>query len=937
MVEATIIEDIQREWLRLASSLAGETARTFLNRVLKLMYIEPGQFILEFLQNAEDARMELGKGDGFFRIELWDDKIIVEHNGKPFSDRDIRDLCATKSSKKPSKGHKGYIGVGWKSVFKVSSRVEVYSNGFAFAFDSRYWHEHAERPGEFSLSPNEVLWQVTPIPIQPAEYVDPRITRFVIHLDDPSYYEATAHTIEELKPSVFLFLEHVNRIEVIDHIGNKRKVIEWFIRPEDKIEGVRVHEMTVNLHENGHTKAEKFIVFKKEFDVPGEVKSDRTTIEAQRGDVMRRDVAIAFALDPATGDLRPLEASQFWGVYSFLPLHEVRSGLSFLIQADFIVHPGRRYINVEAKWNQWLMSCLAEIVKIAIEYLARRFQYSYLRVFGYRDVGDEVYKKLIEPTIISTIKRLLADPKVVCIKGHIVNLSSSVRATDDVLELVRQGLITEEDLKHIYGFEKHILDPKVRLRPIDRIETLDLVKLLKKDFITIKLSEDFNRALELLAKIYKTACRRKLYVPDSERLVVTASKEVKLASDVFLCKLPPNVEELRERLPEVDAYLNALDFVNERLAAALGDEVLKWLGVKEVSLREVCEKTLLPKISAEAFQPRTGELLAITAIVKKSGVLPDRPIWVVAMNGAIKRSNDLYYPLQHFREIDNYVEVFRKINIEFLNISRYIDYDDDEGGWKEFFSSAKVKGFKGCEWVYGYHMHDDYKTIIHNIRKLLEVSSEDDNKQYMRMLKHLYESELSPCWGEPLTMKVITDEGLVMDSTQCLLHDAYNPEEKWAKWKDRGFRLCPFITPGYIEDSGPESISAWREFLMRALGVRSKASSEDVERFALWFAESKLRDMGYTIEGRGGEGYDLIVRRGDETVYVEVKGRKELNDIELSQRETEMAHEYGNRYWLIVVENVSNDPKAYLIRNPSSMQQRIVVPARLIKERGMLL
>ncbi|MEM1744381.1 MAG: hypothetical protein QXJ01_04965 [Candidatus Nezhaarchaeales archaeon] len=40
-------------------SLAGRSVKESLNIFSKKLFIEPGQFILELLQNAEDARMEL--------------------------------------------------------------------------------------------------------------------------------------------------------------------------------------------------------------------------------------------------------------------------------------------------------------------------------------------------------------------------------------------------------------------------------------------------------------------------------------------------------------------------------------------------------------------------------------------------------------------------------------------------------------------------------------------------------------------------------------------------------------------------------------------------------------------------------------------------------------------------------------------------------------
>jgi hypothetical protein len=52
------LREVQEYWLREANSRAGGTIKNFLDSVLMQLYIEPGQFILEFLQNAEDALME---------------------------------------------------------------------------------------------------------------------------------------------------------------------------------------------------------------------------------------------------------------------------------------------------------------------------------------------------------------------------------------------------------------------------------------------------------------------------------------------------------------------------------------------------------------------------------------------------------------------------------------------------------------------------------------------------------------------------------------------------------------------------------------------------------------------------------------------------------------------------------------------------------------
>ena len=244
-------------------------------------------------------------------------------------------------------------------------------------------------------------------------------------------------------------------------------------------------------------------------------------------------------------------------------------------------------------------------------------------------------------------------------------------------------------------------------------------------------------------------------------------------------------------------------------------------------LKEICEKKLLPKIYVDQPQPTEDTLLTVSVVAKKSGVLPERPIWVITAGGGIKRSDEVYYP-EHFKSIHDYVNVFKALNMYFLDLDKYISYDEE---WREFFERASVKGLETCRRIYSYHymhqyMHSDYETIIDKVKGLLEESKDKDkNIRYIRVLKRLYET-LRLCWGErKIPVKVLTDDESFADSTQCLLHDDYGPKERWAKWKKKGFNIGPFITQEYIS---PSDVIHWREFLTEALGVKEEASKEDV-------------------------------------------------------------------------------------------------------------
>jgi len=943
--------EIQDYWLREARSWTGETLKNVLDILVELMYIEPAQFILEFLQNSEDALMEAGK-EGYFKVELFRDKVVISNNGKPFDENDLDCLCSIKSSKKPSLGYKGFVGIGWKSVYKISSHVEVHSDGVSFEFNRDYWSRPVaqELLRRYGLKPEAVLWQVTPISTQLTEASPEGVTRFVIHLEDESKYNTIVKAIDELGPPILLFLDYVSRIEILNRVRGKDKVMRRFIEGEEEFNTVKVKRVTILTEENGSTSAERFLVFKKEFMVPENIRRDPLTDKAKRSDVVKREVALAFSLHstPEGEDLKPLEEAKFWGIYSFLPLHEVRTGLKFLIQADFIVHPGRRYLNTEAKWNHWLMSCVAELVNDSIRCLQRRYKRSYLSVLDYRSIGDEVFEKLIRPYIVSTIDSALSDPLVVCIKGHEVKLSFTVRATEEVLELIKCGLLSEEELKQIYGVEKHILDPNVKLREKDVVPILDLKDLLSENLIKAKLSRNPSEAISFLGEIYKLAYKRSAPMPPDipleKRYVVTSSGELKPAFAVYLPRLPPEVEDLRRRFPEIDEYLKTLDLVHEGLVGIAGTEVLKWLGVGDVDLKELVEKTILKQISVKSPAPGVDKLLAATALVKKSGVKVISPIWVLTRNGAARRSDEVWYPVKLFEDLE---DAMRLLDVEMLDIDGYIKYDPDTESWRIFFTDV-IRGLRLYDvkhTYYGTHciVYDYVYDLIDRIKKLLEKVQVDVNVKLVRLLKRLYDSLRRNCSKEiesrgPRTVRLVRDDEEFALSDECFLHDAYGPKERWSQWRERGFPVGPFVSPKYLENlSDRKEITSWREFLTKMLGVKEEAGKEVVEKFAEWFAERKFMERGYRVVSKGDE-CDLRIDVGGEVVCVEVKGRRE----ELREIEVELparALRFGEKYWLVIVEDIPNDPKAWLLRNPKESLEKvkIKIPGKLIEECGELL
>jgi len=947
------ILEIQSRWLRLIKDpnypLVSSTVRTVLDLITELMYIEPGQFVLEFLQNAEDALMEAGK-KGYFKIELYKDKIVISNNGKPFDEKDLESLCSVASKKKPAAGYKGFIGIGWKSVYKVSNHVEICSAGTCFEFNEEYWKrpEAQEILNKYYLKPEEVLWQVTPIPIEPIEALPPDETRFIIYLKDPSLYNKINETINELGPSLLLFLDYVNKVMIDDYVSNRHKRIEWSIDDEDIFNGTKVKIVKVIISEDGKTSYYKFLTFRKEFQIPEDVKKDDETIKAKRDNIDKREVAIAFSLDPVKDELKPIEEARFWGIYSFLPLTEIRTGLKFLIQADFIVHPGRRYINVEAKWNHHMMKSLAKLLVDVISYLMKKFKKSYLSVFDYREILDEIWIKLTEPYIIKTINNILIDPIVPCYKGHDVKLSQVVKASEEIFELIKYGLLSEEDLTHIYGVEKHILDPMVRLRERDekeKVSKLSLIDLLNENLIKAKMSKNLEKALNFLSHIYKLADKRyimKIQVPNEKRFIITSSGDLKLAQNVYIPRTPQYIIDLSKKFSEIKGYLESLNFVHEKMIELVGEDILKQLGVREVSLREVAEEVILKQIIAKNPPPDKDKLLIATFLVKQAGLVINEPIWVLTKDGDIESSDNVWNP----KLFEGFEDVANLLNIKLLDIKSYLKYDENAESWKRFFEKI-VKGFILHECAYyGYsyqcYLSKDVNELVNEIKKALEDAGVDNNVKLIRFLKNLYKLTLSiqqqlnfPIQWNKIIVRLITDEEGFAYSNQLLLHDVYKAAEEWFKWKDKGFPIGPFVSPRYLDE--PNDASLWRRFFVEILDVKNAVDNEVIEKFAEWHVEKILSERGYKIINKGGES-DFQINVDKDIIYVEVKGRRkridEIIDVELTERETRLARSLREKYWLIVVENIPNDPKAWVLKDPTKVVSKIKIDGEYIKKYG---
>lgn len=105
----------------------GQKFEEWAPRILVDQYSDRTHFIFELIQNAEDA------GATCVTFSLYPDRLVLCHDGKPFTEADIRGICGIRSTKDdPESGKIGRFGIGFKSVYAYTKTPRIYSGQYSF-------------------------------------------------------------------------------------------------------------------------------------------------------------------------------------------------------------------------------------------------------------------------------------------------------------------------------------------------------------------------------------------------------------------------------------------------------------------------------------------------------------------------------------------------------------------------------------------------------------------------------------------------------------------------------------------------------------------------------------------------------------------------------------------------------------------------------------
>lgn len=245
-----------------------------LDTVSVSIFSRSAHFILEILQNAEDAGSRLpGKGEISFHVSP--SRIKVTHNGAPFKDMNINAICGVRSSKKPEEGTLGYLGIGFKSVFKVTDCPYIHSGGFHLKFDKGAYAD-----------PNNEPWQIMPIWADDTlEPLDPSLTTFIMPFRNAEAYDQTLQELKKLDVHIFLFLKWLKKLTIVDEKNGERIIIEN-LGENNKVASLRKEDKK-------GSKTFRFAIFRRKSSVPPEVATDISLEFYKRQAVKEREIVLA--------------------------------------------------------------------------------------------------------------------------------------------------------------------------------------------------------------------------------------------------------------------------------------------------------------------------------------------------------------------------------------------------------------------------------------------------------------------------------------------------------------------------------------------------------------------------------------------------------------------------------------------------------------------
>ena len=238
---------------------------------------------------------------------------MIDSNEDGFLEENVNAICKVRTSTKT--GLRGYIGekgIGFKSVFKIASRVRVQSGPFSFSFN---YGDGDDDDGMGMITPFNDICEDLPRDVR---------TRFTLTLKNDTSFKRLVKEFTDLPDTLLLFLTTLKRLKIsVDDSTEIKETNYQYKYEETSGKGLLTRQSTGR-------KPEKFHFHISEKTIPN------LPTEKVRKDMKEAQVVLAFPVD---GDDTPIIKQQF--VFAYLPLRKVGfsvRSLAFVIIQSLILN-----------------------------------------------------------------------------------------------------------------------------------------------------------------------------------------------------------------------------------------------------------------------------------------------------------------------------------------------------------------------------------------------------------------------------------------------------------------------------------------------------------------------------------------------------------------------------------------------------------------------
>lgn len=303
--------------------------RRSLERIIQL-YKDKVHFIYELLQNAEDAQAHSVK------FALFDDRLEVFHDGKPFTVSNVQSLFDIGLSDKVNDLNQiGEFGVGFKSVFSICERVQF------FSAPNNFREKQIESAGSFGF---EIQDFYNPVDIPIVDFGSAYTTKFIFPfaVDKPflgfkkieELRSTIKNKLENMSETTLLFMKNIETIEYEINLNDEYKSGRYMLDKRRLNDHCCCIKTLAYRSDESDTSKEKtqeisYIVFSRKTD---ESVSQRSV-----------DIAFSFVEDDKEWHFIPTNEKH---IFVYFPTG-TESKLNFIVQGPYRTTPSRSEIPMD--------------------------------------------------------------------------------------------------------------------------------------------------------------------------------------------------------------------------------------------------------------------------------------------------------------------------------------------------------------------------------------------------------------------------------------------------------------------------------------------------------------------------------------------------------------------------------------------------------------